>query len=68
MKDLESLKKEFIELKYNKYKKTMPEREATIATKFALDDMMNQYNQNKRNISEEYALAVFNDELKFYKE
>jgi len=45
----------------------MQDKEASIATKFALDDMMNLYNQNKRNISEEYALAVFNDELNWYK-
>ena len=64
--NIETLKKEFIQFKYNKYRQTMQEREASIATKFALDDMMNQYNQNRKNISKEYALAVFNDELNYY--
>jgi hypothetical protein len=67
MKTLEILTKEFIQFKYKRYKETLQDREASIATKFALDDMMNQYNQYKRNISEEYALSFFEEELKFYK-
>jgi hypothetical protein len=65
MEILEQLKKQFVEFKFNKYAKTMPAREASIAAKFALDDMVNQYNSYKKNVSEQYALAIFQDELNF---
>ena len=54
MGNLEQLKKQFIEFKFNKYVKTMPEREASIAAKFALDDMVNQYNSYKKNMTITY--------------
>jgi hypothetical protein len=65
---LETLKKEFVKFNYNKNRKTWQHREALIATQFALDDMMNEYNQYKRNVSEEYALGMFNEEIRFLSE
>lgn len=65
---LETLKKEFFEIQFNKYSKTMDIRGATIAATFALEDEINMFKQHSRNISEEYALEAFKAEIDFSKE
>tara|TARA_B110000259_G_scaffold79380_1_gene92972 strand:+ start:139 stop:351 length:213 start_codon:yes stop_codon:yes gene_type:complete len=67
MKNLESLKKEYFEIKFNKYSKYRDVRSSTIAANFAVDDMVNMFKQNIRNISETYALELFQDEINFIK-
>jgi hypothetical protein len=68
MTNLESLKKEYFELQFNKYSKYRDVRSSTIASNFAVDDMVSMFKQNIRNISEIYALAVFQDEINFINE
>ena len=68
MTNLESLKKEYFEIKFNKYSKSRDVRSSAIASNFAVDDMVSMFKQNVRNISESYALEVFQDEINFIKE
>jgi hypothetical protein len=68
MKNLESLKKEYFEITFNKYSKYRDVRSSTIAANFAVDDMVNMFKQNIRNISETYALEFFQAEINFAKE
>ena len=67
MKNLESLKKEYFEIQFNEYSKTRDIRTSTIASNFALDDMVSMFKQNTRNISEIYALEAFQAEINFSK-
>ena len=68
MKSLESLKKEYFKLKFNKYSKYRDIRSSTIAANFAVDDMVSMFKQNIRNISETYALEAFQDEINIINE
>jgi len=68
MTNLESLKKEYFEIKFNKYSKSRDIRSSTIASNFAVDDMVSMFKQNTRNISEAYALKAFQAEIDFINE
>ena len=68
MKNLESLKKEYFEIKFNKYSKSRDVRSSIIASNFAVDDMVSMFKQNCRNISETFALEAFQAEINFINE